>query len=106
MAALSRAVGLLHEAQNLAKKKAGWFGRQDDINDEAGDAFQKAANQFKLEQRFEEAGKAFEQEALCREKNKQTHEASNAWWSAAKAYKQVNPDSPSVSRLCDRSPCS
>jgi len=54
--------------------------------------YQQAANSFKLEKLFKEAGDAFAREAECREKCKEQNEAANAWWNAAKAYKRGFPD--------------
>jgi len=54
--------------------------------------YQQAANSFKLEKLFKEAGDAFAREAECREKCNESSEAANAWWNAAKAYKKTHPD--------------
>lgn len=75
--------------------KGGWlsFGSSSSSKfEEAGDIFQQAANQYKIDKDFKSAGDAFAKEAECREKAGETNDAANAWWNAAKAYKQSNPD--------------
>jgi len=64
--------------------------------EEAGDLFQQAANQYKIDRDFKGAGDAFAKEAECREKAGENNDAANAWWNAAKAYKQSNPDCESI----------
>jgi alpha-soluble NSF attachment protein len=60
--------------------------------EEAGDLYQQAANQFKIEKDFRSAGDAFAKEADCRARSNETNDAANAWWNAAKAYKQGFPE--------------
>jgi len=95
----SQAVLLLLKAQKKLNTSPGWFsfGSNDSQYEESGDLFQQAANQFKIEKRFKEAGDAFKSEAECREKMNEPNEASNAWWNAAKAYKQGYPECNYVS---------
>jgi len=54
--------------------------------------YQQAANSFKIDKLFKEAGDAFAREAECREKSGENSEAANAWWNASKAYKRGFPD--------------
>jgi len=100
----SQAVLLLLKAQKKLNSSPGWFnfGSNNSQYEESGDLFQQAANQFKIEKRFKEAGDAFKNEAECREKMNEPNEASNAWWNAAKAYKQGHPDCnfASIDNLC------
>lgn len=58
-----------------------------------GDLYQQAANLFKIDKLFKEAGDAFVKEAECREKAGEKDEAANAYWNAAKSYKQQFPES-------------
>ncbi|KAG6851163.1 vesicular-fusion protein S17 [Arthromyces matolae] len=83
---------LLEKADKKANSSGGWFTSSSTKFEEAGDLYQQAANSFKLEKLFKEAGDAFAREAECREKCKEQNEASNAWWNAAKAYKRGYPD--------------
>ncbi|KAF9040573.1 vesicular-fusion protein SEC17 [Panaeolus papilionaceus] len=92
MPAKSPAQTLLEKADKKAASSAGWFGSTSTKFEEAGDLYQQAANAFKLEKLFKEAGDSFAREAECREKCKESNEAANAWWNAAKAYKRGFPD--------------
>ena len=65
----------------------GWFSSASTKYEEAGDLYQQAANAFKIDKQFKEAGDAHAREAECREKCQEGNEAANAWWNAAKAYK-------------------
>jgi alpha-soluble NSF attachment protein len=88
----SIAQGLIEKADKKANSSTGWFSSASTKYEEAGDLYQQAANAFKLEKQFREAGDAFAREAECREKCSETTEAANSWWNAAKAYKQGYPD--------------
>jgi len=92
MPAKSQAQVLFEKADKKANASTGWFGSASSKFEEAGDLYQQAANQYKLEKLFKEAGDAFAREAECREKCKESNEASNAWWNASKAYKKGYPD--------------
>jgi hypothetical protein len=83
---------LLEKADKKANSSSGWFSSSSTKFEEAGDLYQQAANAFKLEKQFREAGDAFSKEAECRENCKETNDAANAWWNAAKAYKRDFPD--------------
>jgi len=92
MPSKSPAQTLLEKADKKAGASTGWFSSSSTKFEEAGDLYQQAANSFKLEKLFREAGDAFSKEAECREKCKETNDAANAWWNAAKAYKRGFPD--------------
>ncbi|KAF8585554.1 vesicular-fusion protein SEC17 [Ramaria rubella] len=94
MAPKSPAEGLLAKAEKKFGSSGGWlgFGSGSSKFEEAGDLYQQAANQFKIDKQFKEAGQAFSKEAECREKANESNEAANAWWNAAKAYKQGYPE--------------
>ena len=92
MPSKSPAQTLLEKADKKAGSSSGWFSSSSTKFEEAGDLYQQAANGFKLEKLFREAGDAFSKEAECREKCKETNDAANAWWNAAKAYKRGYPD--------------
>lgn len=92
MPAKSPAQTLLDKADKKANSSAGWFSSSSGKFEEAGDLYQQAANSFKLEKLFKEAGDCFAREAECREKGGEANEAANAWWNAAKAYKRGFPD--------------
>ncbi|EEB91606.1 hypothetical protein MPER_10008 [Moniliophthora perniciosa FA553] len=92
MPSKSPAQVLLEKADKKANSSTGWFGSSTTKYEEAGDLYQQAANSFKIEKLFREAGDAFAREAECREKCKEANEASNAWWNAAKAYKRGYPE--------------
>lgn len=83
---------LLEKADKRAASSGGWFTSNNSKWEEAGDLFQQAANAFKIDKLFKEAGDAHSREAECRENAKETNEAANAWWNAAKAYKRGYPD--------------
>jgi alpha-soluble NSF attachment protein len=83
---------LLEKADKKAVSSTGWFSSSSTKFEEAGDLYQQAANSFKLEKLFKDAGDAFAREAECREKCGEKNEAANAWWNAAKAYKRGHPD--------------
>ncbi|KAH9065961.1 vesicular-fusion protein SEC17 [Lactarius vividus] len=92
MPSKSPAQVLLEKADKKAGSSTGWFSSSSTKYEEAGDLYQQAANAFKLEKLFREAGDAFAKEAECREKCNETNDAANAWWNAAKAYKRGHPD--------------
>lgn len=94
MAPQSPAFGLLAKAEKKLGSGGGWlsFGSSSSKFEEAGDLFQQAANQFKIDKQFKDSGDAFSKEAECREKAGETNEAANAWWNAAKSYKQGSPE--------------
>jgi len=83
---------LLEKADKRANSSGGWFSSASTKWEESGDLYQQAANSFKLEKLFKEAGDAFAREAECRENCKEDNEAANAWWNASKAYKKGYPD--------------
>ncbi|PFH54432.1 hypothetical protein AMATHDRAFT_134377 [Amanita thiersii Skay4041] len=92
MPSKSPAQTLFEKADKKANSSTGWFSSSSTKYEEAGDLYQQAANAFKIEKLFKEAGDAFAREAECRERCKEANEASNAWWNAAKAYKRGYPD--------------
>ncbi|VDC01834.1 unnamed protein product [Peniophora sp. CBMAI 1063] len=92
MPAKSPAQSLLEKADKKANTSTGWFSSSSTKFEEAGDLYQQAANAFKLDKLFREAGDAHAREAECREKCKEMNDAANAWWNAAKAYKRGFPD--------------
>ncbi|KAF7436769.1 vesicular-fusion protein S17 [Pleurotus ostreatus] len=92
MPAKSQAQVLLEKADKKANSPGGWFASSTTKFEEAGDLYQQAANSFKIDKLFKEAGDAHAREAECREKSKESSEAANAWWNAAKAYKRGYPD--------------
>ena len=84
---------LLEKAEKKSNSSTGWFSSASTKFEEAGDLFQQAANAFKLDKLFTEAGDAHAKEAECREKIGENSDSANAWWNAAKAYKQAGrPD--------------
>jgi alpha-soluble NSF attachment protein len=88
----SAAQTLLDKADKKANSSAGWFSSSSTKFEEAGDLYQQAANSFKIDKLYKEAGDAFAREAECREKAGEVNEAANAWWNAGKAYKSGFPD--------------
>ena len=92
MPAKSEAQVLLEKADKKANSSGGWFSSASSKYEEAGDLYQQAANSFKIEKLFKEAGDAHAREAECREKCQESNEAAQAWWNAAKAYKRGYPD--------------
>jgi alpha-soluble NSF attachment protein len=97
MPSKSPAQTLLEKAEKKANSSSGWFSSSSTKFEEAGDLYQQAANSFKLEKLYREAGDAFAKEAECREKCNETNDAANAWWNAAKAYKRGYPDRALIS---------
>jgi len=95
----SPAQALIAKAEKKASSSSGWFSTQSTKWEEAGDLYQQAANAFKLEKTFQDAGDAFAKEAECREKCGETSEASNAFWNAAKAYKQTQRSDLAIQAL-------
>ncbi len=100
MPSKSPAQTLLEKADKKANSSTGWFSSSSTKFEEAGDLYQQAANSFKLEKLFREAGDAFSKEAECREKCNETNDAANAWWNAAKAYKRGHPDRTLINCSC------
>ena len=88
----SPAQELLEKADKKAASSGGWFQSSETKWEEAGDLYQQAANAFKIDKLFKEAGDAHAREAECRENCKEINEAANAWWNAGKAYKRGYPD--------------
>ncbi|KAF9651886.1 TPR-like protein [Thelephora ganbajun] len=88
----SAAQSLLEKADKKAASSGGWFSSNNSKWEEAGDLYQQAANAFKIDKLFKEAGDAHAREAECRENCKEINDAANAWWNAAKAYKRGYPD--------------
>ena len=87
--AKSPAEKLLDQAEAKLSSK-GWLSFSSPKYEEAGDLYKEAANSFKLDKKFKEAGDAHAKEAECREKQDEKNEAAQAWWDAAKAYKRVD----------------
>ncbi|KAG8749575.1 vesicular-fusion protein S17 [Ceratobasidium sp. 428] len=83
---------LLSKADKKASSFAGWIFSNSSKFQEAGDLYQKAANSFQIDRLWKEAGDAFMKEGNCREQTGEKDEATNAYWNAAKAYKQDFPD--------------
>jgi alpha-soluble NSF attachment protein len=102
MPAKSTAQTLLEKADKKANSSGGWFSSSSTKFEEAGDLYQQAANSFKIDKLFKEAGDAFAREAECREKGGENNEAANAWWNASKAYKRGFPDCELYSLLRER----
>ncbi|KAI0032738.1 vesicular-fusion protein SEC17 [Vararia minispora EC-137] len=92
MPSKSPAQTLLEKADKKASQSTGWFSSSSTKFEEAGDLYQQAANAFKIDKLFREAGDAHAREAECREQCKEYNDAANAWWNAAKAYKRGYPD--------------
>jgi len=92
MPAKSPAQTLFDKAEKKANSSSGWFSSSNTKFEEAGDLYQQAANAYKIDKLFKEAGDCFAREAECRENCKEQNEAANAWWNAAKAYKRGYPD--------------
>ena len=92
MPAKSPAEVLLDKADKKASSSGGWFSSANSKYEEAGDLYQQAANAFKIDKMFKEAGDAHAREAECREKCQESNEAAQAWWNAAKAYKRGFPE--------------
>ncbi|KAJ4486074.1 vesicular-fusion protein SEC17 [Lentinula aciculospora] len=92
MPSKSPAQVLLDKADKKANSSSGWFSSATTKYEEAGDLYQQAANSYKLEKLFKEAGDCFAREAECRENSNENNEAANAWWNAAKAYKRGFPN--------------
>jgi len=88
----SEAQSLFEKADKKANSKGGWFSSDSAKWEEAGDLYQQSANSFKIDKLFKEAGDAYAREAECRENGKEVNDAANAWWNAAKSYKQGYPD--------------
>lgn len=85
----SPALALLEKANQKANSKPGLFSSSKTTKlKKAGALYQDAANAFKLNKQFKEAGDALVREAECREKCMETKEAKVAWFNAARAYKQ------------------
>ncbi|KAG8943151.1 vesicular-fusion protein S17 [Tulasnella sp. 424] len=109
---LSPAQEFLAKAEKRYNSSVGWFGssstkyEEADPNDDGeptlialplesnrlGDLFKEAANNFKVERLFKESGDAYMREAECRVSGGERDDAANAYWNAAKAYKQGYPD--------------
>lgn len=92
MPSKSPAQVLIEKADKKANSSTGWFSSANTKFEEAGDLYQQAANAFKMEKLFKEAGDAHSREAECREKCSENNEAAQAWWNAAKAYKRISPE--------------
>jgi len=59
MPAKSAAQTLLDKADKKATSSGGWFTSSSTKFEEAGDLYQQAANSFKIDKLFKEAGDAF-----------------------------------------------
>jgi len=91
----SRAQALLEEAEKKESGSSrGFFGSllsaPGSKFEDAGDLYENAANAFKLDKEYVQAGKAFVKAAECREKSDSKHDAANAWLNASKAYKAAS----------------
>lgn len=89
---LSQAQQLLAKADKKFNSSTGWFSSNASKYEEAGDLYQQAANSFKIDKLWKEAGDAFMREAECRDQAGEKDDAANAYWNAAKAYKRGFPD--------------
>lgn len=92
MPSKSPAQTLLEKADKKANASVSFWQSSSTKYEEAGDLYQQAANSFKIDKMFREAGDAHAREAECREKCQESSEAAQAWWNAAKAYKRGYPD--------------
>lgn len=88
----STAEKLLEQADKKAASTTGWFSSYDNKWDKAADLYMDAANAFKIEKQFKEAGDAHAREAECRENIKEKFQAAHAWHNAAKAYRRISPE--------------
>lgn len=89
---LSQAQQLMVKADKKFSSSTGWFSSSSTKYEEAGDLYQQAANSFKIDKLWKEAGDAFMKEAECRASAGEKDDAANAYWNAAKAYKKGFPD--------------
>ncbi|WVQ74367.1 hypothetical protein IAR50_003967 [Cryptococcus sp. DSM 104548] len=88
----SRAEEQIAKAEKKASSSVGWFGNSNTKWEEAGDLFAQAAVSFKIDNRWQESGQAYEREAACRLKLNENNDAMNAFHNAAKSYKKSNPE--------------
>ncbi|ELU41811.1 vesicular-fusion protein SEC17 [Rhizoctonia solani AG-1 IA] len=86
---LSQAQQLRAKADKKFNSSTGWFSSSSSKYEEAGDLYQQAANSFKIDKEFKEAGDAFMKEGECREQSGEKDDAANAYWNAAKAYNHL-----------------
>lgn len=92
----SQGFSLYQKAEKKANQSGGLFSwgpsATRERKQDAADMFRDAANKFKVDQCFKEAGDSFLRAAECAIKADERNEANQHFWEAAKAYKQTNPD--------------
>lgn len=92
----SQGSALYQKAEKKANQSGGLFSWGASANRErkqdAADMFRDAANKFKIDQMFKEAGEAFVRAGECAIKADERNEANQHFWEAGKAYKQSNPE--------------
>ena len=89
---MSSAQDLLKHAEKKASSSGGWFSSSQGKLEEAAELFKGAANKFRLDNHFEEAGNAFMKAAETEIKNNETDYAANTYFEASKCFKMVRPE--------------
>ncbi|EJD55403.1 vesicular-fusion protein SEC17 [Auricularia subglabra TFB-10046 SS5] len=79
---------LLARANKKYSSSPGWFSSSGSQYEEAAELYDGAAISFKNAGSFKPAGDAYAKAADCKVRAKEGNDAANAWWNAAKAYKQ------------------
>lgn len=88
------AQSLLSSADKKASGSSGFFsfGSSTSKFEEAHDLYRGAANAFRLENRWKEAGDAFCKAAEMSIKLQEKDDAATDFWDASKVYKRSHPE--------------
>ena len=78
------------EAREKSKSKGSWFSSSNP-KEEAADLYAKAANAFKLDKKYKEAGDAFMSQGEMLELVKERFDACTSYLNASKCYKKDYP---------------
>ncbi len=96
---MSSAQDLLKAADKKASSSGGWFSSSQGKLEEAAELYKGAANKFRLDNLFEEAGNAFMKAAETEIKNNEQDFAANTYFEASKCFKMVRPEREWLFRL-------
>ena len=88
----SSAEELLKNAEKKASASGGWFSSAQSKLEEAVELFKAAANKFRIQNRFEEAGNAYMRAAETEVKVGEKDYAANTYFEAHKSFKMSRPE--------------
>lgn len=83
---------ILKNAEKKASASSGWFSSASSKQEEAIELFKAAANKFRIQNRFEEAGNAYMRAAETEVKTGEKDYAANTFFEANKCFRMSRPE--------------